>query len=766
MYAITLLGGDQKPNSSLQKKPTEPTVNLISLNLDDISFSIQINGIVHSEKKTDSITYDCITIPSEDVMTDSCSPQLPVVTKLIAIPDCDNISISVSPSNEAHFYNYNILPAPTYETKKFPDGSEDLNPKFEENKSIYSQNIPFPGKYGEILETGYIRNQKIARIAVYPVQYIPASKEIIIYSEFDIKLSFVNPKSSVNKELGVFRKIIHSVALNYKPGGKSALTKLSGSIQNKNNKSEVTSLGSVTRVTNLSTLTGENAIPVDYLIITHSSLFNSGSLTKLANHRKDYNGYDVAIVKVNDDVYNSYPSAHRYESIRDFIQDVYLHGKASHIGDGHLGYILLVGDAYLDDNSTEMLPAAYPSFYDKLEQAGDYYYACTGGDSDNLLDLMYGRLPVGNETELNNVVNKIISYEYNTNGSWRNNYTFVAGSYGLFYSYADLAITRMTQMIPQDWTKSYAYRALDSDRPTLVTSIDSILGQRFTLEEYKDLTKLCGSRKLSDWLYNDPVAGINHGVHTLIYEGHGSWNGLGGESCGRQIFKVEDCIASHDNTVENRLHNNLYTFMIFCACNTGHFDNGPTDEGDCIAEVVLNLQNRGAIGVIGSTRDSDLDSFGFVDGKILDKEINDSLFIIGEAFMESKISDFHIQFRRQYNLYSDPALNLWPVINNKTLNSNLDSTANQSIKKYKLFNNYPNPFNPSTLIRYQIVDQGHVILKVYNILGEEVVTLVNENQTPGIHTVTFNGSNCASGVYFYQLLTNSYSKVKKMLIIK
>ena len=50
---------------------------------------------------------------------------------------------------------------------------------------------------------------------------------------------------------------------------------------------------------------------------------------------------------------------------------------------------------------------------------------------------MYGRLPVGNENELSNVVNKIISYEYNTNSCWRNNYTFVAGSNGLLFSYAD-----------------------------------------------------------------------------------------------------------------------------------------------------------------------------------------------------------------------------------------------------------------------------------------------------------------------------------------
>ena len=751
----------------LQQKPTSPTINLTLSNKDNVSFTVKINGIEVNNMKIGEVSYRSLTIPDCEVTTKEGSPQLPVITELVAIPDCDNISISLSPLNESHIFNYNIIPAPKYETKLFPDGSKDLIPVFEENKSVYSENIQFPGKYGEILETGYVRSQKIVRIAVYPVQYIPASKEIIIYSDFNVRLSFVNQKSSVNKELGIFRNMIHHAALNYKPRGISALTKLTSSIQNKSNNSDSTSLsGSVKRITNLNTLVGDDAISVDYLIITHSSLFNSISLTKLANHRKVYNGYDVAIVKVDDDVYKYYPSSYHYISIRNFISNIYLKGRADHTGDGHLGYILLVGDAYCDDNSTEMLPAAYPSFYDKLEQGGDYYYACTGGDSDNLLDLMYGRLPVGNETELSNVVNKIISYEYNTNRSWKKNCTFVAGSYGLFYSYADLAIMRMTESIPSTFTKSYAYRALESDRPTLVTVIDSIFSQRFKLKDYQDLTKSCGSRKLSDWVYDDPVAGLNNGVHTFIYEGHGSWNGLGGESCGRQIFKVKDCLAPHDNTVQKRLHNDLYSFMIFCACNSGHFDNGPTDQADCIGEAVLNLKDRGAIGVIASTRDSDLNSFGVVDGKILDIEINDSSFIMGEVFMESKISYRSVKFRRQYNLYGDPALNLWPEHNDKTLTGNPDSTANQSIEKYILYNNYPNPFNPSTKIKYSLPRQSHITLKVYDILGKEITSLVNEEKPSGNYQVQFNAANLPSGVYFYRIQSGDFIQTKKMILMK
>lgn len=86
---------------------------------------------------------------------------------------------------------------------------------------------------------------------------------------------------------------------------------------------------------------------------------------------------------------------------------------------------------------------------------------------------------------------------------------------------------------------------------------------------------------------------------------------------------------------------------------------------------------------------------------------------------------------------------------------------------YKLFNNYPNPFNPSTMISYQLAGPGHVTLTIYDILGREVATLVNAVQNAGEHSVKFDGSRFASGVYFYRLQTSSgFSEVKKMILEK
>jgi hypothetical protein len=85
---------------------------------------------------------------------------------------------------------------------------------------------------------------------------------------------------------------------------------------------------------------------------------------------------------------------------------------------------------------------------------------------------------------------------------------------------------------------------------------------------------------------------------------------------------------------------------------------------------------------------------------------------------------------------------------------------------YKLYQNYPNPFNPSTTINFDIIKSGNVSITLYDILGKEITTLVNEKVEPGTFKVTFNADNFASGVYFYRIKTAEFTDVKKMLIIK
>jgi hypothetical protein len=90
---------------------------------------------------------------------------------------------------------------------------------------------------------------------------------------------------------------------------------------------------------------------------------------------------------------------------------------------------------------------------------------------------------------------------------------------------------------------------------------------------------------------------------------------------------------------------------------------------------------------------------------------------------------------------------------------------------YSLSQNYPNPFNPSTTIKYALPAPTHVELKVYNVLGQMVKVLVNEDQKAGQYSVVWDGTNpdgdqAATGVYFYQLKTGDFTTSRKMMLLK
>lgn len=94
------------------------------------------------------------------------------------------------------------------------------------------------------------------------------------------------------------------------------------------------------------------------------------------------------------------------------------------------------------------------------------------------------------------------------------------------------------------------------------------------------------------------------------------------------------------------------------------------------------------------------------------------------------------------------------------------AAVNQTPGSYALHQNFPNPFNPTTVIGYDIPVSGYVSLKVFDLLGRERVSLVNGDQSAGSHQVTFDASKLASGTYFYQLQAGSYTETKKLLLVK
>jgi hypothetical protein len=123
-----------------------------------------------------------------------------------------------------------------------------------------------------------------------------------------------------------------------------------------------------------------------------------------------------------------------------------------------------------------------------------------------------------------------------------------------------------------------------------------------------------------------------------------------------------------------------------------------------------------------------------------------------------------------YILCGTYGLSVWrrplsEIISIKNISSEIPS-------KYILYQNYPNPFNPTTKIKFDVpVDSrirgnDRVVLKVYDILGKDIETLVNEKLNPGTYEVTFNASQYPSGVYFYRLTSDGYNETKRMILLK
>jgi hypothetical protein len=104
-------------------------------------------------------------------------------------------------------------------------------------------------------------------------------------------------------------------------------------------------------------------------------------------------------------------------------------------------------------------------------------------------------------------------------------------------------------------------------------------------------------------------------------------------------------------------------------------------------------------------------------------------------------------------------------------NSNGNGIFEEIPTEYELFNNYPNPFNPSTTIKYSVPKNSNIKVRIYNMMGQLIKTLVNESKSPGNYEVQWYGKNeenlsVASGIYFYQLESENFVKTNKMILLK
>jgi hypothetical protein len=126
---------------------------------------------------------------------------------------------------------------------------------------------------------------------------------------------------------------------------------------------------------------------------------------------------------------------------------------------------------------------------------------------------------------------------------------------------------------------------------------------------------------------------------------------------------------------------------------------------------------------------------------------------VGEAFIG-----------RSINASNQKYLGFWFVYNQSKITSVDDKVVLPT--EFKLEQNYPNPFNPSTVIKFGVPERTNVLIKIYDILGSEIITLVNEEMEAGWYKKEFNASAYSTGVYIYRMQAGNFVSTKKMLMIK
>jgi len=110
---------------------------------------------------------------------------------------------------------------------------------------------------------------------------------------------------------------------------------------------------------------------------------------------------------------------------------------------------------------------------------------------------------------------------------------------------------------------------------------------------------------------------------------------------------------------------------------------------------------------------------------------------------------------------------LWNVsIDTSEGTSNVGNISGIAPNEYKLEQNYPNPFNPTTNIKYQIAKNSFVTLKVFDVLGKEIATVVNGYRKAGYYETNWDASQYPSGMYFYKLISGDFSETKKLILVK
>ncbi len=366
---------------------TQPNYELLKSTDTIVEFDIDIPGMFSTEIDT----FNRVQI-KEHFKTDSAGlPEVPIISYLVAIPSCDSIILNVQLLDSINYTSFNIYPAPKIVPDTTAGGAVALVEEFFYNRTAYQTNAWFPGIAAETIDKGAIRAQDVVRVLFYPIQFNPVKKEIWAYSKAKFTLTFYNSSGSIQKNVGFFNDVVGNTLINYNSNGLNASVSCGVGLLD---------TGNVYRDSLL--IDQKISYNCDYLIITPDDFFYNEDLWELANHRANFNGFDVVIANL-DSIYARFDdTVYYYDRIRNIIQNTYEDENANHTYDGKLAYVNLFGDAFFGNNPDDVnIPThleGYDVYFTQLT------YDSIAGDYDLYPDIMIGRCSVDDTEQVQNVI--------------------------------------------------------------------------------------------------------------------------------------------------------------------------------------------------------------------------------------------------------------------------------------------------------------------------------------------------------------------------
>lgn len=725
------------------KDYTKNEVDVVGSNDNKTTVDVRILGVKVYDSPAPG--YHTIALDGYTSIANVGDASLPVIVKFVEIPDHKNVKINILNTEFVEEANINVMPQ-----QEIPMRGSKEPPAFVINSEYYKVKTFQPNSIVQLKEIALIGDRRVAVINIFPVSFNAVSNAIKIYSDIRFELSYEgisginNSGTSIKRFSPTFDAIYKDIILNYNGNYDNNLTK------------------------------GAQQAP-KLLIIVHDSLYSSA--VPLAEW-KTMKGYQTEMLKISELGLGMTPTA---VQIKSFLTARYNSPQKA-------DYILFIGDV-----TGSSAIAWHTVGFDKT----DHPYACLNG-TDVIPDVMVGRISVQTRASLDTVVAKLIQYEktpfvndqawykravvihsndgidpvnaqvmknvFMNEGGFTNvqlvnnsnsqsqitNYLNQTSSWVWFIGHGD-----ETSWADPYWSQSNMVNLNYGLRLPQVISIacsnadldystsNSCFGETFiNRSKQNSAANICASTELCAFYTSDTIGRFM--VYAYFRENLRDFGSMMnfGKIKAHQYFNGNSTVLETINQfmilgdptqttysdvpkqlmLTNSVSGNMRTITVRAAS-----ENSP------VGNAMIGISKNGELKVSGYT--DSLGSFTFDQTEIAGELVK--IVVTGT--------------------------NLYPYVSD--LMTGISSNG-EIPKAYELSQNFPNPFNPATKIKFAIPQSSLVTLKIYNILGKEVASLISENLNAGNYEVDFNAAALSSGSYFYRITAGEFTSVKKMLLIK